>query len=213
MDDEVNKYGVALSVWSTLGPKEKNRIYRGYSSKKIWAEASPEKRQRQYARAKDIRLANLEQRRAKDRERYRINAERRKAQQHESYWRHHDKVLARARAKWAKASSQRAISRSPDAVMEMIDKAVSNALPRFIRDEVVSAMCLAVLEGQLMVEDVSKEAKLFLRAYNREYDTFKTVSLDAPLAGTEGLTLLDKLAGKEEQSDIGLDLNEDLGLI
>ncbi|MDR6670161.1 hypothetical protein [Rhizobium sp. 1399] len=55
-------------------------------------------------------------------------------------------------------------------------------------------MLLGLEGSQLYVENVGKEASKFVRAYNRECDDFKTLSLDAPLAGYDGLTLLDRLA-------------------
>ena len=35
---------------------------------------------------------------------------------------------------------------------------------------------LAVLEGQLFLENIGKEASKFLRAYNREFDTFNQLA-------------------------------------
>ncbi|NGO56202.1 hypothetical protein, partial [Allomesorhizobium camelthorni] len=65
-------------------------------------------------------------------------------------------------------------------------------LPRFIRDDVVSSLCLAILEGEINVNDMAAQAKVYLRAYNREYDTFQTVSLDKFTPGTK-TTYLDAL--------------------
>ncbi len=108
--------------------------------------------------------------------------------------RHHDKMIEKHRRRWAKERSKRAITLSPDKVFEMINKAVSRALPKFVRDDVVGSMSLAVMEGALFVENIDKEAGKFLRAYNREFDQFKTVSLDAPVPGADGVTYLDRLA-------------------
>jgi hypothetical protein len=204
-DDEVNKYGVPLRFWATLNSAQKNYYYNKLSQEKCrvrdrvktraaWANMPREKRARINARDRARRLENLEEERWKDREKYRKNAEKIRAQGRAEYRRNHQKHQERERRRSAKQRSQKQITLSPDAVFQTIDKAVSKALPRFIRDDIIAAMCLAVLEGNLFVENIPKEAAMFLRAHNREYDTFKTISLDAPLAGYDGLTLLDRLA-------------------
>jgi hypothetical protein len=83
----------------------------------------------------------------------------------------------------------------------MIDKAVPRTLPEFVRDEIVASMCLAVLEGKLFIENICKEASSYLRAYNRDFDTFKTTSLDAPLNGQDGTTFIDMLA--DDKNGVG----------
>ncbi len=238
-DEEVNKYGVPLSMWETFNSAQKNycynklsrkkcskaawkrvsrerkdrilakarqwrqdnlekrrikeREYRLASSRNTWANMSPEQKARSYALARARRSANIDEERRKEREYYRANVERVRAQWQKSYWRNRQTQLERSRRRSARQRSQRQITLSPDAVFRLIDKAVPKVLPRFVRDDIISAMCLAVLDGQLFVENVGKEASKFVRAYNREYDQFKTVSLDAPLAGYDGLTLLDRL--------------------
>ncbi len=208
MEEELNKYGVAPDLWQALSRVEKNKHYKRLSAKTIRAASSRGRRDFLNARESlyrvanlearrqrdwEYRLANLEARRQRDREYYRDNLQRRLELSRDSYWRNHQKQLARSRSRWSKQRSKRTIALSPEAVMNLIDKAVSKALPRFVRDDVISAMCLAMLEGELFVENVGKEAAGFLRAYNREFDQFKTISLDAPLAGYDGVTLLDKL--------------------
>lgn len=51
---------------------------------------------------------------------------------------------------------------------------------------------LAILEGEINANDGTAEAKEFLRAYNREYNTFQTLALDALIPGTE-TALMDAL--------------------
>ncbi|AYD02049.1 hypothetical protein [Neorhizobium sp. NCHU2750] len=58
-------------------------------------------------------------------------------------------------------------------------------------------MSLAVMEGTLFVENIDKEAAQFLRAYNREFDQFKTISLEALVPGADGMTYMDRLADPE----------------
>ena len=54
-----------------------------------------------------------------------------------------------------------------------------------MRDDVINSMLLAVLEGELLLENIGARMKEYLGRYNREYDTFKTLSLDAPMGGTD----------------------------
>ncbi|MER8464151.1 hypothetical protein [Mesorhizobium sp. M1396] len=49
----------------------------------------------------------------------------------------------------------------------------------------ISEITLAIFLGTLVEKDLGKRAGEFLRAYNREYDSFKTLSLDAPMGGTD----------------------------
>lgn len=78
-----------------------------------------------------------------------------------SYYKHHVKMIEKRKRRWAKERSKKLIALSPDAVFGMINSAVSRALPRFVRDDVLAAMCLAVLEGQLFVENIAKEANSY----------------------------------------------------
>jgi hypothetical protein len=55
-----------------------------------------------------------------------------------------------------------------------------------------SSLCPAILEGQINFNDVAAKAKMYLRAYGREYDTFQIVSLDKFIPGTK-TTYLDAL--------------------
>jgi hypothetical protein len=78
----------------------------------------------------------------------------------------------------------------------VVSRAVSSALPRFMRDDVIQSMLLAVLEGELLLGNVGARVKDYLAGYNRQYDTFKTLSLDAPMGGTE-LRRIDLLVAPE----------------
>jgi len=149
LDEEVNKYGVPLGIWAGLTPKQKQLHYRRLSQKKrhehnlassrnTWAKMSPEKKARSYALARARRSANIEDERRKEREYYAANVERIRAQWQRSYWRNRQTQLARSRRGAARRRSQKQITLSPDAVFLMIDKAVSKALPRFVRDDVIA---------------------------------------------------------------------------
>lgn len=74
---------------------------------------------------------------------------------------------------------------------------VPRYLPRHIRDDVISEITLAVLEGTLAAEDIAKSAKKYLTAWNRDFGSYGTVSLDAVIPGTENLRLYDIIPSQE----------------
>jgi hypothetical protein len=78
----------------------------------------------------------------------------------------------------------------------VVSSCVSRSLPRHIRDDVISSMVLDVLEGKLYRKDLGpKAARRYVTAYNREFETYATRSLDADLG--DGFTLLDTLIAEE----------------
>jgi hypothetical protein len=181
-----SKYGVTLEQWMCLSKAEKRRL-REQRQWRIDKVERPERlrarRHQKYhsAKAKDPDIHNR-----RDREYYR-----------------RDMMDPNKRAKWVakwRASEQRRRSKhiirhSPDEVYRLVMKAIPSGLPRFVRDDLSGMICLAVLEGKLLVDRIEKEVANFMRTYNREYDTIKTLSLDAPIRGMDGMTYLDRLSG------------------
>lgn len=171
---DVNKYGVPVDVWNTLTAKERQRHYNRYSAKQ---------RGRPY---------NVS-RQAKDNQ----NASKRALREkYPEIWRAKDK------ARYRRYKDKKTITLSPDEVYNLINKAVSRALPAHIRDDVIAEICLAVLEGKLFIDDIKKEVVKYIRAHNREYDHFKTISLDATITGTDNLTRLDLLEAQPEYAEL-----------
>lgn len=79
----------------------------------------------------------------------------------------------------------RVVAQSPDEILKRVYACLPAGAPRFIRDDVAGEMLLAVLEGKLLVENIARSVGEFTKKYNRQFDTFKTISLDAPIAGTD----------------------------
>ena len=48
------------------------------------------------------------------------------------------------------------------------------------------------------MQDIGVEVRDFLTAYNREFDTFKILSLNAPVRGRDGITYLDLLEAQDD---------------
>jgi hypothetical protein len=98
----------------------------------------------------------------------------------------HRQQISDYRRRWSqRRQSVAEVRTSPEEVYRRAIAALPSGLPRFIRDDVVSSLCLAILEGEINVNDMAAQAKVYLRAYNREYDTFQTVSLDVLIPGTK----------------------------
>ena len=74
------------------------------------------------------------------------------------------------------------------------DAAVPTRLPPHVRDDVISEMVVAQLAGELAASECRRRAPEYVKAYNRMFDSFKTVSLDAPMHGNDDLSLIDVLA-------------------
>jgi hypothetical protein len=184
----LNKYGYTAEEWAALDQKAKNRAYDKLSYRRR-KETQPE-RWRARKRAQNLRARlkldeqHREATRLADRERYHRNPELFRARARKNYQKYHAKHLARAKARDSKITSRRRFARSPAEVYELIGKSVPRALPRHTRDDLIGTLCLAVLEGKLLVKNIKVEVGKYLAAHNREYDTFKTVSLDAAIPGT-----------------------------
>src|SRR5690606_311875 len=110
----------------------------------------------------------------------------------------------RYRALWAKYRAQKRAGKHPETTFgELLNRAlnanalyaaangaVPRSLPPHARDDIVSEIVLAVLDGALAMEDINKAAARFVSSYWKARQLF-TLSLDAPIAGTDGLRMID----------------------
>jgi hypothetical protein len=79
-----------------------------------------------------------------------------------------------------------------DPLWQEAAKAVPSGLEPDVRDDLISDMVVMMIEGE--ATDMKAAFRLARTRYNQMMGTFRERSLDAPIAGTEGLTMLDKLA-------------------
>lgn len=79
-----------------------------------------------------------------------------------------------------------------DPLWQEAAKAVPSGLEPDVRDDLISDMVVMTIEGE--ATDMKAAFRLARTRYNQMIGTFRERSLDAPIAGTEGLTILDKLA-------------------
>jgi hypothetical protein len=110
----------------------------------------------------------------------------------------------RSKAKRRKIAKHLGETHKSELLKNNIYAAASHAtpmhLPRWIRDDVIAEIVLAVLEGKIALEQIAKRVREFITAHHRAYETYVTRSLDAPIPGTDGLTYLDRLAAPTQEA-------------
>jgi hypothetical protein len=107
---------------------------------------------------------------------------------------------ANAKVHHAEASARRAqIFRAPAIaehgadIFSLIRSAVPETLPPQIRDDVIGAMALEVVEGKLKTADICKRVREFITAQYRQFSRFGPRSLDARLFEDGTMTLGDTI--------------------
>lgn len=85
-----------------------------------------------------------------------------------------------------------------DPLYSIIAKAVPVTLPRDVRDDIVSALYLEVLEGRITPSEAATNVKAFISAHYRNRDWHRSISLSGPVRGTEDLCLMDMLDSEVE---------------
>ena len=108
---------------------------------------------------------------------------------------------ANAKVHHTEAAARRAqLLRAPDIssrgadIFMLIRSAVPTSLPAQIRDDVIGAMALAVVEGKLRRADIQRRVREYVTAQFRQFSKFGAVSLDARLYDDGSATLLDRLS-------------------
>ncbi|MBE0563629.1 MAG: hypothetical protein IH622_22815 [Ochrobactrum anthropi] len=77
-------------------------------------------------------------------------------------------------------------------IYAQVHKIVPYKYPRDVRDDIIMEIVLAILEGTHTVESAAKNLSKFVPGHHR--DSFKQVSMDAPVAGTDNLRIGDRIA-------------------
>jgi hypothetical protein len=67
-------------------------------------------------------------------------------------------------------------------------------LPAQIRDDVIGAMALEIVEGKLRPTDIRRRVREYVAAQYRQFSKFGPISLDARLSEDSNATLLDRLS-------------------
>jgi len=162
-----SKYGLTTEQWAALSRKERNKYHA-----RAWKRENRE-RVREHSR------------------RYRNANQRKEAERlHRYYLAKRGKIIA-IEPRYAEARQRELMKIDIYAVAR---RSLPAGLPAFVRDDVITDVVLAHLEGKLAIGDVPKRAGEFLKSYNRLFDQWKTVSLDATIPGTDGITYMDRVA-------------------
>jgi hypothetical protein len=108
---------------------------------------------------------------------------------------------ANAKIHHAEAHTRRAqVFRAPSiaehsgGIFLLIRSEVPTTLPAQIRDDVIGAMALAVVEGKLRPSDIRRRVREFVAAQFRQFSKYGPASLDARLSDDGNATLLDRLS-------------------
>ena len=105
--------------------------------------------------------------------------------------RYHEKRMGGRSAKQALADTL-GMRLNSNAIYGAANEAVPRGLPADIRDDIISLIVLAVLEGELRPDEIATRSREVVRAHYREFSDF-TLSLDAVIPGTDGLRMIDTL--------------------
>jgi hypothetical protein len=79
-------------------------------------------------------------------------------------------------------------------IFALIRSAVPTTLPAQIRDDVIGAMALEIVEGKLRPSDIRRRLCEYISAQFRQFSKYGRVSLDARLFEDGNATLLDRLS-------------------
>nr|WP_278422948.1 hypothetical protein [Brucella anthropi] len=93
---------------------------------------------------------------------------------------------------WRKKARDKARN-DPAAMRAMIRTHVPGYLIAAAQMDVINSVMVQILDQKVPFNDLAAWVKKAVTAHNRQYDHFKNVSIDAPIAGTDGLTRADLL--------------------
>jgi hypothetical protein len=101
---------------------------------------------------------------------------------------------AEAHARRAQVFRAPSIAEHGGDIFLLIRSAVPTTLPAQIRDDVIGAMALAVVEGKLRPTDIRRRIREYVTAQFRQFSKYGPASLDARLSDDGNATLLDRLS-------------------
>jgi hypothetical protein len=112
-----------------------------------------------------------------------------------------DRSRANARVHLAEAGARRAQVHRASSIAQhgvdiflLIRSAVPSTLPAQIRDDVIQAIALAVVEGKLRPTDIRRRVREYVTLQFRQFSKYGPASLDARLSDGGNATLLDRLS-------------------
>lgn len=194
-----NNCGVEPSLWLQMSKAEKHRCYVKASKARLGDKRTKEQiakqnrgyRERYPKKCRELKKSWIARNPEKE-------AARKKA-----YWEKNRERLLKVRALWRAAKAGNTPLSSAELRKKSLrqndfyaaaERAVPAGYPRWIRDDVISDIVLAVLEGEITIEQIATRARKYITRHYAEFADRKTLSLDAPIPGLDGVTYLDRLA-------------------
>lgn len=95
--------------------------------------------------------------------------------------------------KYYRAKARKMASEKPAELKALIRPMVPGYLDPSAKMDVIAAVMETALKNRVEFNKLNEAVKAAVTAYNRQFDHFKNVSIDAPIAGTDGLTRADLL--------------------
>ncbi|MGB3351120.1 MAG: hypothetical protein WBA85_20315 [Brucella anthropi] len=107
-----------------------------------------------------------------------------------------ESLRERDRRKRQRIKMQNLAQRDPIATRKLICSHVPRYLTAAARNDVINSVLLLALDRKVPNDDLATWVKKAVIEHNRQFDHYKTVSIDAPIAGTDGLTRGDMLSNE-----------------
>ncbi|MGU3401552.1 hypothetical protein ACLBWS_17770 [Brucellaceae bacterium D45D] len=102
-----------------------------------------------------------------------------------------EKVREKDRRKYQRKKLQKLAQTDPQALRKMISPMLPSYFIASARMDVTAQVMTWALERKIPFNDLAAWVKKAVTEYNRQYDHFKNVSIDAPITGTDNLTRAD----------------------
>lgn len=115
--------------------------------------------------------------------------------------RNKDKVKETSRRSYQRTKAVKMARENPKELRALLAKQVPGYLDLQARNDVVNEAMSAILNRQVYYDDLGDCVKPFVTAHNKMFDYWKTVSLDAPVAGTDDLRMIDLLPAAENYDE------------
>ena len=102
-----------------------------------------------------------------------------------------EQLRAKGRRKYQRIKAQELARANPTEVRKLIRVHVPGYLMSAAQMDVINSVMVQILDRKVPFNEIAAWVKKSVTEYNRQFDHFKNVSIDAPIAGTDGLTRAD----------------------
>lgn len=104
-----------------------------------------------------------------------------------------EKLRLKERRRRQRVKTRLLARNDPASLRRLIKTHVPGYLIASAQMDVINAVILQALDAKIPFNELAAWVKKAVTDYNRQFDQFKNVSIDAPIAGTDGLTRADLL--------------------